>query len=131
MCPIAVIGGWLYLGIHGGPDTVPNEDRVAPVAESPRSSLDDSALAVEARDPVASHDSAEARVPADARNPDRSPESIPTTAKAHSGVGHLRVRAVDSETGSPVQRIRVRAMNDSRLADRSSERDGEAVEVIL
>lgn len=131
MCSIAAMGGWLYLGIHRGPDTVPNEDRVVPAAESPRSSLDDSALAFEVRDPVATHGSAEARAPADARNPDRSPESIPTTAKAHSGVGHLRVRAVDAETGSLVQRIRVRAMNDSRLADRSSERDGEAVEVTL
>ena len=108
MLSITAIGGWLYLGLRRGSDTVPNEESPVPAAEPPRS-----ALAVEPRDLVAIHDPAEARIPADASTSDRSPESIPMTVKSHTGMGHLRVRAVDAETGSPVQRIRVRAMNDT------------------
>jgi hypothetical protein len=60
-------------------------------------------------------------------------ESDPASSGAHTSTtpGRLHVRGIDADTGAPLDRIRVRAMSDTRFADRSSDRDGEAVELTL
>ncbi len=130
---VAVIGGWAYFGFGRGVETgraEDREDRNASAAEASRGSEDDSALAAAPRDVIDRRAAPDSRAPAAARDSDPPPESV-AARNSDSSVGHLRVRAVDAETRSPVPKIRVRAMNDTRLADRSSDRDGEPVDLAL
>jgi hypothetical protein len=131
---LAVIGGWVYFGFGRNVETGTTGERIPSTTELSARSSHDASAADEPRDVVDREVSPESRSPAVARDPDPSPETIPAaTARStsSSSVGRLRVRAVDAETRSPVPRIRVRAMNDTRLADRSSDRDGGPVEMAL
>ena len=127
----AVIGGWVYFAFRSGVENVTTEVRIVSRTDSPRSSSDDPESATEPQGIIESHDSSEGRAPAEPGSPEPSHASASVIPEAHSGLGHLRVRAVDAETRTSVPRIRVRAMSDTRFADRSSDRDSEGVDLAL
>jgi len=127
---IAGIGAWLRSGSRTDNASIAGAAQVAAEESSPpHESLDGPESDAGALDSTASRGPvAEARVPG-AEAP-RDPEPV-ADRTVRGSPGRLRVRAIDAETRSPVPRIRVRAMSETRLADRSSVRDGEAVELSL
>ncbi|HEV8112107.1 MAG TPA: carboxypeptidase-like regulatory domain-containing protein [Planctomycetota bacterium] len=59
------------------------------------------------------------------------PVEIAETERTAPLAGRIRVSAVDAQTGAPLLGIRVRAASAARVADRTSDRNGSAIELTL
>lgn len=73
----------------------------------------------------------EARIPAESRGTGSDELAPAVVGQTQSTTGHLVIRAMDADSRLPLDRIRVRAMNATRFADRFSDRDGEGAELNL
>jgi hypothetical protein len=110
-----------------------------PTAERPL----DRESSPESRPPLAANAEAPARLDAPVLDTDESrravPEATPESAIAepaqrensHPPAGRVLVRAVDAQTGKPLQRIRVRAASVKRVADRTSDVGSSEIQLTL
>ncbi len=123
---LAGIGVLLFVGIRNGPEPGLGEPATAgTVATQETDPLEASGSDLFSE----SRTSVDPTVPNSSPPGDRAPASVDPRPSA--APGRLRVRGIDAETGLPVDRVRVRAISETRFADRHSDRDGDRVDLVL
>ena len=123
-----------YLLIDTGPEpgaesVLPHDPEIASAVDAPPP--------LESVEPEPLDSRSVVEAPATAERPELSPlrvsarASSPLSPVSPESVGRLRIRAIDSQTGASLDRIQVRALSDTRFADRASDPDSGEVELVL
>lgn len=112
---LAVAGGFAWLGRRSGTPAA-----LVPQAEPPAARVSGQEALV--ADEVARSGQRQAALPAEERADADLPPGL---------AGRLVVRAIDAQSGAPIDRLRLRAASETRLADRVSERGSAELQLML